>query len=321
MCAMAERAPVINKAVMKPQSGNHESFLDRSVITKALYKESGIEVLARLLKNVPLTKEFPLGTPMEIKGKREEKTALHELFHAQSIIELGGIVVSISVEPDATSWGRTVFAGLTPEESQVAAMASVARGADGTVGDRWHTKVIEAHGGLTERDAENIARSTTNVWGEEIEQKAAFMLAFMGTVSGTKLSEIIQRATLEVYIDKILNKEIRREDLPNLPHLLAMLEKSQEHLLKVEPFDHMLSPDRTEIIDNKNQTTDIVVYVHGVKNETLSKNICSRCGKENGHYVYCPVIKETNKQEEKNLTQWVRRDIRKKFLNEDQIAA
>ena len=223
--------------------------------------------------------------------RRKLGTAYHELRHAYIGAKLGGSLVSLSVNADQTSWGRTILTGLSPREFQITAMASSINspmGVHGTGGDEYQTEMIQHfHGGMDKGSASAAAHGMFDI-DPLVENRTAEIIAFRGQVSGKEFFQILEFAALEAAF--LRNQPVEKA----FADLLVYTQTGQKASEPYEGF--VLPPDRMEIIDNRNGTNTMDVYKNGEKTESVV--VCGLCYQPGGiHLPECPTRQERKKEE------------------------
>lgn len=219
--------------------------------------------------NMPLLSLVPEPQKRSLPSPELVSVAGHELNHALVALTHGAPVISISVIPEGNSLGRTVLGGLVSLETMkvIAAGGGVETHeghSEGFGSDKYRVDVLHHfHGGHSWESARGQAASALSVYSREVRRKAAEIIAYLGRVSGSLLSEIMLRAQMEVNEEKHQNNE-----------------------LFVPIFIQNNSKDQT-IIENLPNNISKIIYVVVGKIEK-EEFICGNCQGVNGHAKECP---------------------------------
>ena len=232
----------------------------------------------------PPARVMPLSFVPEA-GKRFSSPELtsvagHELNHALVALACGAPVVSLSVMSDGNSLGRTILGGLVSMETikVIAAGGGVETHeghAEGYGSDKYKVDVLNHfHGGHSWESATSQATSIVGRYSREVRRKAAEIIAYLGTVSGSLIGQIMLRAQMEANEEKQGNPE------PLIQITMPQVE----------------SQDRT-IIDNLPNNMYRITYII-VGEKKKEEYLCGVCQGINGHMEECPKakIKENSKE-------------------------
>ena len=160
------------------------------------------KVLIPLLQEIPLAKDRPKAKPELLN------TAGHELNHALAAIASGISVLDLSVIPTNDSLGRTMFAGHIPvEKLQVIAAAGKVATHDGCAhgheSDMLKVHILShLYNGMPAEKAVMIAHSIISKYPIEVRRRTADIIAYMGEISGSKIPLILERARIELNLEK-----------------------------------------------------------------------------------------------------------------------
>lgn len=203
-----------------------------------------------------------------------KRTAYHESNHVFAALANGATVISVSVEPDSSSLGRTIIGGWVSIEAfqEIAAGGGVHThhgSAEGYGGDM--SKVEGLHYGHGARHNWESAlsqarRKIAAMCPPDVRERFAEIVAYLGKVEGSDIPAIIQRAQVELEEEKGLRSET------------------------FEPiFAQFKSEYRTIAETLPNNMFRITYVVIGKENK--EEMLCGLCKGVNSHLEKCPNTK------------------------------
>ncbi|MBI2028510.1 MAG: hypothetical protein HYT07_02760 [Candidatus Levybacteria bacterium] len=237
---------------------------------------------------IPKVKNMPLSDIVPEPERRSSPPGLitvagHELNHALVALAHGIPIVSLSVMPKGDSLGRTVIGGWVSTETMkvIAAGGGVEThdgSAEGFGSDKYKVDVMHHfHGGHSWDSARNQAASIVSRFSNRIRERAAEIIAYLGTVAGSLIGDIMRRAQMELDQEKGIETE----------QLILVSNPQQEYKYKTI-ID--------ELPGNVQRIRYVVVGV--VKKEEY---LCGICQGINSHEEDCPNAKlKENSDESKS---------------------
>lgn len=188
----------------------------------------------------------------------------HELNHTLVALAHGAPIVSLSVIPEGNSLGRTILGGMVSMETMkvIAAGGGVETHdghARGYGSDKYKVDILNHfHGGHSWESAKNQASSTLSVYSREVRRKAAEIIAYLGKVPGSLLSEIMLRAQMEV------NEEKHGESEPIVP-IFVPQNKSENYTI-IDNLPNNISKITYVVVGKKDEVQHLCGLCHGIDN-------------------------------------------------------
>lgn len=217
--------------------------------------------------------EVPHPEKRDSADARVKHTAGHELNHALVAYMMGVPVNMVSVVPEGNSLGRTVFGGHhSLHEMQVIAAARSVATHDGTAhgfgSDMYKVNLIHHFAdGISPEAARSQAAAIISTIPHAVRNKAAEILAHMKETPGSRLSEILERARLEVEWETRQKQDFTFES-PEQP-------------------EHIPEPGKYTTIDDLGHEEYRIRYIY---NGIIEKeeHVCGLCQGINSHSDMCP---------------------------------
>ncbi len=238
-------------------------------------------------ENMPLADSIPLNRNPD-PGKKD--TAAHEIQHAIVGLAKGNSLVAISVNPEGTRLGWTLFSGeVDPPTVAAGSINTVFGPASGFGGDLATIMFLDLkHGrdpGSSIFSAQNEAQSIISRFDSDFLAIASEIIALKGFLTAQDFEEVLRRAEFEM---------AWRNCGFDLKDALSMqgLDFAKDYKDDQSENSRMVIPDSgtftlIETYEDKIVTTVITDGIYGIP-----KVVCPRCGVEGGgHLPSCEAVK------------------------------
>lgn len=236
----------------------------------------------------PIVYEQGIRSPLERRFSEQSiETANHELNHALVALDYGILPVSISIEPDSTSRGRTTFAGEIPNDvftiiAAGGAVETVFGNAKGYGNQYIHGSdfgyISQIKKGATNLDeiymnAVSHARASISrlIPNKEVLRRASAIIADMKHVPGHMIGKIIEIAEQEVNFGVETNGVTISE--------------------KIEGLSTSNINYRIQTIIDTDAQGEVTKRVIILDETQDNKTKCTHCGEFGGHEVSCSMRK------------------------------